>query len=46
MNVFPFVAKPLIKGLFRFDDAHFDNFILERKTVVYDTIINSIVEKK
>ncbi|TXD50831.1 MULTISPECIES: TetR/AcrR family transcriptional regulator [unclassified Polaribacter] len=42
LNVFPFVAKPLIKGLIAVDDEAFQQIIAERKTEVANFIINSI----
>ncbi|MGD9707753.1 MAG: TetR/AcrR family transcriptional regulator [Candidatus Delongbacteria bacterium] len=45
MNVFPFAAKPLVKGLFRMNEAEFEKFIQDRKKIVTETIINSIVKR-
>jgi hypothetical protein len=45
MNVFPFAAKPLVKGLFKMNEAEFEKFIQDRKKIVTETIINSIVIK-
>ncbi|MFP4470883.1 MAG: TetR/AcrR family transcriptional regulator [Bacteroidales bacterium] len=41
--VFPFVAKPIVKHIyFDGDDAAYRQFLIERKTEVYQFIINSI----
>jgi len=45
MNVFPFAAKPLVKGLFNMNEKEFEQFIQERKKIVTETIINSIIIK-
>tara|TARA_R110001592_G_scaffold84224_1_gene249202 strand:- start:1283 stop:1894 length:612 start_codon:yes stop_codon:yes gene_type:complete len=42
LNVFPFIAKPLIQGLIAADDEEFQQIIENRKTEVADFIINSI----
>ncbi|ARV15557.1 TetR/AcrR family transcriptional regulator [Polaribacter sp. SA4-12] len=42
LNVFPFIAKPLIQNLIDADDTAFQQIIEERKTEVADFIINSI----
>ena len=42
LNIFPFVASPLIKGFLRIDDKGFKEMIEERKKAVSDFIINSI----
>ncbi|WP_299054313.1 TetR/AcrR family transcriptional regulator [uncultured Polaribacter sp.] len=42
LNVFPFIAKPLIMGLIEVDDVAFKAIIEERKTAVANFIINSI----
>nr|WP_091895704.1 TetR/AcrR family transcriptional regulator [Polaribacter sp. KT25b] len=42
LNVFPFIAKPLIQNLINADDTAFQQIIEERKTEVADFIINSI----
>lgn len=44
LNVFPFVATPLIKGLLRIDDNGFKELIEARKTMVSDFIIASITK--
>jgi AcrR family transcriptional regulator len=43
LSIFPFVAKPMLKGVF-FDgnEDHFDVFIEERKKIVSEFIINAI----
>lgn len=41
--VFPFVAKPIVKHIyFDGDDAAYRQFLIDRKTEVYQFIINSI----
>ena len=42
LNVFPFIAKPLIQNLIDADESDFQHIIEERKTEVADFIINSI----
>ena len=42
LNVFPFIAKPLIQNLIDADESDFQYIIEERKTEVADFIINSI----
>ncbi|EPR68981.1 TetR/AcrR family transcriptional regulator [Cyclobacterium qasimii] len=42
LNIFPFVAKPLIKGFLKLGDDEFEKLMEQRKTVVSDFIINSI----
>jgi TetR/AcrR family transcriptional regulator len=42
LNIFPFVATPLIKGLIDIDDKAFKGLMEDRKTEVADFIINSI----
>ncbi|WP_218598064.1 TetR/AcrR family transcriptional regulator [Polaribacter sp. NJDZ03] len=42
LNVFPFIAKPLIKGLIAVEEDGFQQIIEDRKTEVADFIINSI----
>ncbi len=42
LNMFPFVASPLIKGFLDSDDASFNTMINDRKTKVADFIINAI----
>ena len=44
LNVFPFVATPLIKGLLRIDDEEFKKLIEERKAMVSEFIIASITK--
>lgn len=45
LNIFPFAAKPLVKGLLRMDEHEFSDFITERKKIVTELIINSIAAK-
>lgn len=42
LNIFPFVASPLIKGFLRIDDKGFKELVEKRKKAVSDFIINSI----
>lgn len=42
LNIFPFVAKPLIKAFIKEDDAGFKILMEQRKTEVSEFIINSI----
>lgn len=42
LNIFPFVGRPLIKGILNVDEKAFKLLIKERKTEVSDFIINSI----
>ncbi len=42
LNIFPFVATPLIKGFLKIDDKGFKQLMEQRKTAVSEFIINSI----
>jgi TetR/AcrR family transcriptional regulator len=43
MCVFPFAAKPILMGfVFNNDEERFQNFINERKQVIYDVIVKSL----
>jgi AcrR family transcriptional regulator len=42
LNIFPFVASPLIKGILKLDDESFEQLMENRKTAVSDLIIHSI----
>ncbi|SEA35619.1 TetR/AcrR family transcriptional regulator [Psychroflexus halocasei] len=42
LNIFPFVAKPLIKGFLKLDDKDFQELLEQRKIDVAEFIINSI----
>ncbi len=42
LNIFPFVAKPLIKAFVNVDNKEFKQLMNDRKTEVADFIINSI----
>ena len=42
LNIFPFLASPLIKTVVDIDDASFKKLVENRKTEVADFIINSI----
>lgn len=44
LNIFPFVATPLIKGLLGIDDKEFKTLVEERKTLVSEFIITSITK--
>jgi len=42
LNIFPFIASPLIKGLLKVDDKGFKQLMEKRKIAVSEFIINSI----
>lgn len=42
LNVFPFIAKPMLKTFINIDEASYQELIEQRKTEVADFIINSI----
>lgn len=42
LNIFPFIATPLIKGLLKVDDKGFKQLMEKRKIAVSEFIINSI----
>lgn len=42
LNIFPFVAAPLIKGFLKIDDKEFKQLMEQRKIAVSEFIINSI----
>ena len=42
LNIFPFIATPLIKAITNVNDKEFKKLMDERKTEVSDFIINSI----
>lgn len=42
LNIFPFVATPLVKGFLKIDDKGFKQLMERRKTEVSEFIINSI----
>lgn len=42
LNIFPFVATPLIKGFLKIDDKEFKQLMEQRKIAVSEFIINSI----
>ena len=42
LNIFPFVASPLIKGFLKLDDDSFEQLMENRKNAVSDLIIHSI----
>ena len=42
LNIFPFVASPLIKGFLKLDDDSFEQLMENRKNAVLDLIIHSI----
>lgn len=46
MCVFPFIAKPVLKGMMGMDDEAFRQFIEERKTVIPHTLILSLTPDK
>ncbi len=45
LSVFPFVAKPLIQGIFGYNEEQFLQFIEERKKVLPEFVINSLLVK-
>ena len=46
LNIFPFIASPLLKGLINVNDKAFKQLMEDRKTEVADFIINSIKVQK
>lgn len=46
LNVFPFVATPLIKGLIRINEQEFKTLMEERKAMVSEFIIDAITIKE
>ena len=42
LNIFPFIASPLIKGFLEIDDKGFKELMIERRIDVTEFIINSI----
>jgi hypothetical protein len=38
MCIFPFAAKPLMKIMFKADDAEYKRLMIERKEIVFDVI--------
>jgi len=43
MCIFPFAAKPILMGfVFNHDEEKFNNFINERKQVIYEVIVKSL----
>lgn len=42
MCIFPFVGRPIIKGIFKIEPDQFMQLMEERKTLVADFVINSI----
>ncbi|PRX43831.1 TetR/AcrR family transcriptional regulator [Salegentibacter salegens] len=42
LNIFPFVATPLVKGFLKLNDREFKKLMEQRKTEVSEFIINSI----
>jgi len=46
LNIFPFIAAPLLKGFVNADDSQYKHLMEERKTEVADFIINSIKIEK
>lgn len=45
MCLFPFAARPMVKGIFGMDENNFDDFIDQRKKEVPEFIINAIKVK-
>jgi AcrR family transcriptional regulator len=46
LNIFPFVASPLLKGILKVSDAEYNLLIDQRKTEVAEFIINAIKIKE
>lgn len=46
MCVFPFIAKPVLKGMMGMDEEAFARFIEERKSVIPHTLISSLTPLK
>ncbi len=46
LNIFPFIAAPLLKGFVNADNSQYKQLMEERKTEVADFIINSIKIEK
>jgi AcrR family transcriptional regulator len=46
LNIFPFIAAPLLKGFVNVDNSQYKQLMEERKTEVADFIINSIKIEK
>ncbi len=46
LSVFPFLAQPLVQGIFAMDEKQFNQFIEERKTVIPEFIMSAITIKK
>lgn len=46
MCVFPFIAKPVLKGMMGMDEEAFQQFIEERKSVIPHTLILSLTPDK
>ncbi len=42
MTVFPFLAKPIIQGVFHYSDEKFHEFIKERKQLIPDIIMSQL----
>lgn len=42
MTIFPFIAQPIIKGVFDLDERGFEQFILKRKREIPDFLLRSI----
>jgi TetR/AcrR family transcriptional regulator len=40
MCSYPLVAKPIIQGMFGFDEKAYKNFLKERKTIIYHVLFN------
>jgi TetR/AcrR family transcriptional regulator len=45
LSIFPFLARPMITGIFGMDEKNYKQFIDERKTEVAEFIINAIKVK-
>jgi len=42
LSIFPFVAKPILKGFFNMDDSQYGQMMEERKKVVSQFVINAL----
>ena len=45
MCSYPLVAKPIIQGMFGFDEKSYRGFLKERKAIIYQVLFNETLEK-
>jgi TetR/AcrR family transcriptional regulator len=45
MIIFPFIGRPVFQTIFEMDDAAFEQFIYERKKLLPDFIVNTVIKK-